>query len=290
MSLARLHAATRRRREGAGRVPTGGALALVLLATACGAFTETRHHMSMLTGAVWADDDTALLVCRYEFDHVDERFYFAAFEKGYRRENEQTFLEARPRRGPAEVVAVLPGNACWSGASLYFMRSAGYVVVYDLQVPLDGGQPRRIGVKRWDLVGGLLLPSWDGRLIAVLSHPNHGAQRSAGLEPAAHVTFVDARDGRVVAGPHRLRSANPTLAWTPRGELIATGSVRVELDGRLVPVARPCFDPPTSSGRVSRSGEVATVSQGELSISRSGEPPGCRSAVEEKTDRPRSGR
>ena len=150
MSLARLHAATRRRREGAGRVPTGGALALVLLATACGAFAETRHHMSMLTGAVWADDDTALLVCRYEFDHVDERFYFAAFEKGYRRENEQTFLEARPRRGPTEVVAVLPGNACWSGASLYFMRSAGYVVVYDVQVPLDGGPPRRIGVEPRD--------------------------------------------------------------------------------------------------------------------------------------------
>lgn len=251
------------------------------------------QHLSTIDAAAWANDgDDALLVCRHERDIVQKRFYFAAFERGYRYENEQTFLEIRARnQATGKVVAVLPGGACLSGFPFHFMRSAGYAIVYDLQVPLDGGEPRRIELKRRDFAGGLLLPSPDGKLIAVLSRPNHGVQKAEGTGPVDHVSILDARDARVLTGPHRLPWLDTLLTWTPAGELIAApprrpdahaapvpfrravrtspreDALRVGLDGTLVRVARPpCFKPGTSSSEVSRSGLVAKVDRGHLSF------------------------
>lgn len=241
----------------------GAALGFVLLG--CGGEVEPADEDAEGT-AVWSDDDLGIVAVLEWFDDgVRRHEVILADDQG---RLERTLTEATP--GFVHDV--------------FFMRSAGYVLVIGLLNP--GSDPTWF-VDRIDLDGtvtriyeqpthwGWLLPAPDGSAIARIRYFDtcdalDGETGTCTLE----VEMLDPSSGDPVAAPLPLifgpidgvERFFPDWVFHPSGHLVLSDGVltyEVSLAGELVgdPEATPppaCFLPRTSSSDISRAGRTVS--------------------------------
>ncbi len=260
----------------------GFAFFVLALLPACNLLAYKVHN-HLYDMAVWADDDTSLLICSSEYDMVF-RGLFRMWQPG-ETENVKTHIEIWNLDGSVrKVVGVYPKKTwrdqlnfhCGRSVPLYFMNKAGYVIVGDVQISLADGSVHPISVIHGNPNdAGRLLPSPDGALIAVSSFRK---------EKGFAITFFDARSRALLGGPYELPWFSAKIAWTTNGKLMvaqqpnyepaisiianrpydapafSTEAFTLALDGRLEPlVGTQRFKPATSSSPVSSTGRIVRI-------------------------------
>ncbi|MCA9565735.1 MAG: hypothetical protein KC561_19695, partial [Myxococcales bacterium] len=218
------------------------------------------HDAAQVDQVTWSDDDstTAFVKLLYEESSTTNPLSGTSNKRNFRH---QVFVESG-----SGYRALTPVRDHQNGASFYYMRQAGYIL-------LDGIVSNT--VRRWDLIDLATgnyevlathqesrepaipcaffeaLPSWDGQTIAILERTTPGATPTDCASGSVVVQFYDVARHTIIATHEWPLTHMLEATWTPDNELVVfnqiDGAWTVSATGGPERTTLPtCFQPRTS--------------------------------------------
>lgn len=253
-------------------------LSTSLLLTSCGK-EETRTKQ--LDQVVWSDDGTeqAYVVMRFTEKRSLNPLNGTTEKKNF---THQVFIGKSDGTNHRAVGNEFTGQ---NGASLYYMKNAGYIVASTLEANGDGAGFERF--YKLDMNGTtyrltqepneVAVPSPDGKYISrVRFHPEqcntlpdtpHGSNCTVDLQflDAQTLQIVDDKTSHLNFGTD---SAVPDVTWTNAGEfIVSTGNKAFSITPSTTAkdASKPeCFNPKTSSSNINAAGQFVFVSGNQI--------------------------